>query len=89
MPFCTRPVYSGVLLFSFPCFGYLYICFLSIKKKNMPIDFLFSKDKNIERYPDFKGTLFYLQVHPIMKGRRHVYWINGLFLLLLGPSEKE
>ena len=33
MPFCTRPVYSGVLLFSIPCFGLIiYLLFIDQKK---------------------------------------------------------
>ena len=34
MPFCTRPVYSRVLLFSIPCFGLIiYLLFIDQKQK--------------------------------------------------------
>ena len=34
VPFCTRPVYSRAVLFSFPCFGlFINLFFIDQKKK--------------------------------------------------------
>ena len=51
VPFCTRPVYSRVLLFSFSCFGlFIKLLFIDKKKKKLSkISNTFTKHSKIAK----------------------------------------
>ena len=63
VPFCSCPVYSRVLLFSFSCFGlFIKLLFIDKKKKNWGNKANAGRHSQLELFPQISGLLFFLAI---------------------------